>query len=78
MDGKRVNTQGMRVDPEKAVIHVDGMRVVFLGDLGHRLREAKVEVDWRNDRLRIGFGIYQDAADVDALLERLSALAAAV
>jgi 23S rRNA pseudouridine2605 synthase len=27
VDGKPVRTQGMRVDPEKAVIHVDGMRV---------------------------------------------------
>lgn len=27
VDGKPVRSQGMRVDPEKAVIHVDGMRV---------------------------------------------------
>ena len=27
VDGKRVREQGMRVDPAKAVIHVDGMRV---------------------------------------------------
>lgn len=27
VDGKRVREQGMRVDPEKAVIHVDGMRI---------------------------------------------------
>ncbi len=53
-------------------------RLTAAGKLGHRLREAKVEVDWRNDRLRVGFGIYQDEADVDALLERLSAFAAAV
>lgn len=32
VDGKRVNTQGMRVDPEKAVIHVDGMRVASASD----------------------------------------------
>jgi selenocysteine lyase/cysteine desulfurase len=42
--------------------------------LGRRLHEANVDVDWRGDRLRFGFGIYQDEADVDALLERLSAL----
>jgi len=27
VDGVRVRTQGMRVDPDKAVIHVDGMRI---------------------------------------------------
>ncbi len=53
-------------------------RLPAAGELGRRLRAAKVEVDWRGDRLRIGFGIYQDEADVDALLERLSALPAAV
>ncbi len=53
-------------------------RLPAAGDLGRRLREAKVEVDWRNDRLRVGFGIYQDEADVDALLERLSSLPAGV
>ena len=38
-----------------------------------RLREARVITDAREDRLRFGFGVYQDAADVDALLGRLSA-----
>lgn len=46
--------------------------------LGVRLREAGVDVDWRGDRLRFGFGVYQDEADVDALLERLTRLSAAV
>lgn len=27
VDGQKVKVQGMRVDPEKAVIHVDGMRI---------------------------------------------------
>ncbi len=49
-------------------------RLPAAGELGRRLRAAKVEVDWRGDRLRIGFGIYQDESDVDALLDRLSAL----
>src|SRR6266498_441030 len=53
-------------------------RLPAAGELGRRLREAKVEVDWRGDRLRVGFGIYQDEADVDALLDRLSALSTAV
>lgn len=32
VDGKRVDTQGMRVDPEKAIIHVDGMRIASAAD----------------------------------------------
>lgn len=32
VDGKRVGTQGMRVDPEKAIIHVDGMRIASASD----------------------------------------------
>ena len=49
-------------------------RLPHAADLGRRLREAGVVVDWRGDRLRFGFGVYQDAADVDALLERLGSL----
>jgi selenocysteine lyase/cysteine desulfurase len=45
--------------------------------VGRLLGEAGVDVDWRGDRLRFGFGVYQDAADVDALLERLRALPSA-
>jgi 23S rRNA pseudouridine2605 synthase len=32
VDGKRVRTQGMRVDPETAIIHVDGLRVASASD----------------------------------------------
>lgn len=39
-----------------------------------RLRERNVMVDHRADVLRIGFSIYQDASDVDALLKTLAAL----
>jgi selenocysteine lyase/cysteine desulfurase len=35
------------------------------------LARRDVVVDVRGDTLRIGFGLYQDAADVDALVERL-------
>jgi selenocysteine lyase/cysteine desulfurase len=49
-------------------------RLPTAGDLGGRLRDANVDVDWRDDRLRFGFGIYQDEGDVDALLKRLSAI----
>jgi 23S rRNA pseudouridine2605 synthase len=30
VDGERVRAQGMRVDPEKAVIHVDGLRIASI------------------------------------------------
>jgi kynureninase len=49
-------------------------RLPNAGDLARRLRDANVDVDWRGDCLRFGFGIYQDEADVDALLERLFAV----
>jgi len=39
-----------------------------------QLREARVITDAREDRLRFGFGVYQDSRDVDALLGRLNAL----
>ena len=42
----------------------------------HRaLRARGVITDVRNDRLRFGFGLYQDRDDVDALLRHLRALA---
>jgi selenocysteine lyase/cysteine desulfurase len=44
------------------------------GELHAALRELEVETDLRGDRIRFGFGPYQDEADVDALLERLAKL----
>lgn len=38
------------------------------------LRERAVDVDFRADRVRFGFGVYQDAQDVDRLGERLRGL----
>ena len=35
VDGKPVRTQGMRVDPEKAVIHVDGLRIASASDAAY-------------------------------------------
>lgn len=43
-------------------------------ELARRLDGLGVTVDARGDRLRFGFGAYQDIADVDALLERLARL----
>jgi selenocysteine lyase/cysteine desulfurase len=42
--------------------------------LANRLREGGVMTDHRGDRLRFGFGLYQDPEDVDELLRRLAAL----
>ncbi len=39
------------------------------GDLYRRLHERRVITDYRGDRLRFGFGIYQDSGDVDALID---------
>lgn len=39
-----------------------------------RLTAAGVATDFRGSRLRFGFGLYQDAGDVDLLLERLGTL----
>lgn len=41
------------------------------GELAERLATADVTVDHREDRLRIGFGIYQDQGDLLELLVRL-------
>lgn len=43
--------------------------------LARALASKDVVVDARGDRLRVGFGVYQDETDVDRLLERLASLA---
>lgn len=40
--------------------------------LAKALAQRNVVVDARGDRLRVGFGVYQDEGDVDRLVERLS------
>jgi selenocysteine lyase/cysteine desulfurase len=44
------------------------------GALHAQLRAADIVTDFRGARLRLGFGLYQDAADVDALLRRLAVI----
>jgi selenocysteine lyase/cysteine desulfurase len=44
------------------------------GAIYQRLHEQNVIVDHRGDRLRIGFGIYQDSEDVERLAKAFSAL----
>jgi selenocysteine lyase/cysteine desulfurase len=44
------------------------------GKIDARLRDHNVIVDHRGDLLRIGFSIYQDESDADALLRTLAQL----
>jgi selenocysteine lyase/cysteine desulfurase len=44
------------------------------GALHTQLRAADIVTDFRGTRLRLGFGLYQDEDDVEALLRRLAAL----
>ncbi|TPV95694.1 MAG: aminotransferase [Myxococcales bacterium FL481] len=44
------------------------------GRIQARLRQAGVATDVRGDRLRVGFALYHDEIDVDALLQRLRGL----
>jgi kynureninase len=44
------------------------------GEVYRALHERGVVTDHRRDRLRIGFGIYHDEADVDRLVSVLASL----
>jgi len=48
-------------------------RTASAGELYRKLLDTHVITDWRGDRLRFGFGLYQDESDVDRLCERLGA-----
>jgi kynureninase len=50
-------------------------RTADAGAIHDRLAAAKIMTDVRADRLRIGFGLYHTAEEVDRLLERLARLA---
>jgi selenocysteine lyase/cysteine desulfurase len=43
-------------------------------DVANRLAEANITVDYRGNRLRFGFGLYQDESDIVALFRRLAEL----
>src|SRR5262249_60208487 len=51
--------------------HFLTFRLDNAADLARRLAKRGVDADVRGDRIRFGFGVYHDAADVDALIERL-------
>jgi selenocysteine lyase/cysteine desulfurase len=46
-------------------------QLAHAAELARALEERGVLVDVRGDRLRIGFGVYHDEADVDRLVDRL-------
>lgn len=54
--------------------HFLTFRLPEAGSVADRLRARKVIVDYRDDRLRIGFGIYHDEGDVDTLCRRLDGI----
>jgi kynureninase len=54
--------------------HFLTFRVPDAGAMHAALHAAGVITDYRDDRLRIGFGLYHDDADVDELLRRLAAV----
>ena len=47
-------------------------RTEAAGAIDERLRAAGIVVDHRDDRLRFGFGLYHDLADVPAMVERVA------
>ncbi len=70
------------IDPATLVVPVeDPNRGQFLTfrtpqarELTNALKQKRVITDAREDRLRFGFGVYQDEADVDALLGVIASL----
>lgn len=48
-------------------------RTAAAADLHRRLSEARIVTDVRGDRLRIGFGLYHEAPDIDLLLYAVAA-----
>ena len=66
------------LDPERTscgnflVFDFDSERAA--ADTHARLKAAEIVTDFRGSRLRLGFGLYQDAEDVAALLDRMAAL----
>jgi selenocysteine lyase/cysteine desulfurase len=41
--------------------------------LAAQLKALKIEIDYRANRMRFGFGLYQDLADVDEMFDRIEA-----
>lgn len=54
--------------------HFLTFRTPEAGAIHQRLGEAGIVTDYRNDRLRFGFGIYHDPIDIDELVDRLVVL----
>lgn len=69
VDGQPVAELGTRVDPETAVIHVDGFRVAVRADLGYLAlnKPSGVHSTMTDERGRSCVGDYVRASDVDAV-----------
>lgn len=61
----------IKLDSAKAHGHFLTYRTASAKQIHDTLRRKNVIVDYRGDRLRFGFGLYHDASDVNALIERL-------
>jgi selenocysteine lyase/cysteine desulfurase len=55
--------------------HFLTFRLADAGAVHAALHAAGVIADYRDDRLRLGFGLYHDDADIDELLRRLASVA---
>lgn len=76
-DGRRYPLSPGILTPPAGVAergHFLTFRLGAAGELRRRLEERGVIVDHRDDRLRIGFGVYHEEADVDRLADELAAL----
>lgn len=51
--------------------HFLAFKTESAGELHDKLKEVGVLTDFRNDRLRFGFGLYHEKQDIDELLERI-------
>jgi selenocysteine lyase/cysteine desulfurase len=56
--------------------HFLTLRLAGAEEVHRRLRLQGIVADLRGDRIRVGFGIYHDDADIDELLRRLAAAGA--
>ncbi len=73
-----INTQRLIPAPGLARGNFLCFRHPLAGDCYTRLQSHGVITDYRADRLRLGFGIYHDDADIDELLQRCGAALAQV
>jgi kynureninase len=71
----RLSARDLIVHDLKACGRFLTLRTADASRIDSELRARKIIVDHRGDRLRVGFGIYQDERDVDRLVDALRAIA---